>query len=41
MSASTWLTQESYDRLSAELEELSGPARVDIAKKIEIGARRG
>ena len=41
MSASTWLTQESYDRLSAELEELSGPARVDIAKKIEAARDEG
>ena len=37
----TWLTQESYDRLSAELEELSGPARVDIAKKIEAAREEG
>ena len=41
MSASTWLTQESFDRLSAELEELSGPARVDIAKKIEAAREEG
>ena len=32
-SAVTWLTQEAYDRLSAELAELEGPARLDIAKK--------
>jgi hypothetical protein len=31
----TWLTQEAYDRLKAELDYLSGPGRVDIAKKIE------
>ncbi|WBU38062.1 transcription elongation factor GreA [Homoserinibacter sp. YIM 151385] len=37
----TWLTQESYDRLAAELEELSGPARADIAKKIEIAREEG
>jgi transcription elongation factor GreA len=37
----TWLTQESYDRLSAELEELSGPARADIAKKIESARDEG
>src|SRR4029079_18539905 len=41
MSASTWLTQESFDRLSAELEELSGPARSDIAKKIEAAREEG
>ena len=39
--ATTWLTQESYDRLNAELEELSGPARADIAKKIEIAREEG
>ena len=40
-SATTWLTQESYDRLSAELEELSGPARIDIAKKLEAAREEG
>ena len=39
--ATTWLTQESYDRLSAELEELSGPARADIAKKIQAAREEG
>lgn len=39
--ATTWLTQESYDRLNAELEELSGPARADIAKKIEAAREEG
>jgi len=33
----TWLTQEAYDRLKAELDHLSGPGRVEIAKKIEAG----
>jgi len=37
----TWLTQESYDRLKAELAELEGPARVDIAKKIEAAREEG
>jgi len=37
----TWLTQESYDRLTAELAELEGPARVDIAKKIEAAREEG
>ncbi|HEV7742857.1 MAG TPA: transcription elongation factor GreA [Pseudolysinimonas sp.] len=41
LPATTWLTQESYDRLSAELEELSGPARADIAKKIEAAREEG
>ena len=31
----TWLTQEAYDRLKAELDHLSGQGRADIAKKIE------
>ncbi len=40
-AAETWLTQEAYDRLSAELDELSGPARTDIAKKIEAAREEG
>ncbi|MAT18356.1 MAG: transcription elongation factor GreA [Leifsonia sp.] len=40
-AATTWLTQESFDRLSAELEHLSGPARVEIAKKIEAAREEG
>ncbi len=40
-SAVTWLTQEAYDRLSAELEELSGPGRTEIAKKIEQAREEG
>ena len=39
--AVTWLTQEAYDRLSAELEELSGPGRLEIAKKIEQAREEG
>ncbi|MER5647816.1 transcription elongation factor GreA [Streptosporangium sp. NPDC002524] len=37
----TWLTQEAYDRLKAEFEHLSGPGRVDIAKKIEAAREEG
>ena len=37
----TWLTQEAYDRLSNELEELSGPARIEIAKRIEAAREEG
>ncbi|MDP9395201.1 MAG: transcription elongation factor GreA [Actinomycetota bacterium] len=37
----TWLTQEAYDRLQSELEHLSGPGRVDIAKKIEAAREEG
>jgi transcription elongation factor GreA len=40
-SAVTWLTQEAYDRLSAELEDLSGPGRTEIAKKIEQAREEG
>jgi transcription elongation factor GreA len=31
----TWLTQEAYDRLKAELDYLQGPFKVEIARKIE------
>src|SRR3954452_301248 len=34
----TWLTQEAYDRLKAELDRLSGPARAEISQR--IGAAR-
>ena len=37
----TWLTQEAYDRLKAELDYLSGPGRIDIAKKIEAARDEG
>ncbi|RCG31327.1 transcription elongation factor GreA [Sphaerisporangium album] len=37
----TWLTQEAYDRLKSEFEYLSGPGRVDIAKKIEAAREEG
>jgi transcription elongation factor GreA len=37
----TWLTQEAFDRRSAELEHLSGEGRLEIAKKIEIAREEG
>ena len=37
----TWLTQEAYDQLKAELEYLSGPARIEISKKIEAAREEG
>jgi len=37
----TWLTQEAYDRLKAELDHLAGQGRVDIAKKIEAARDEG
>jgi transcription elongation factor GreA len=39
--AVTWLTQETYDRLKAEFDYLSGPRRADIAKKIEAAREEG
>ncbi|MGZ4752152.1 MAG: transcription elongation factor GreA, partial [Oryzihumus sp.] len=33
-TAAGFLTQEAYDRLKAELEQLSGEGRTEIAKKI-------
>ena len=38
---SSYLTQEAYDRLSAELENLSGPGRSEIAKRIEAAREEG
>jgi transcription elongation factor GreA len=40
-TAITWLTQEAYDRLSAELEQLSGPGRAEIVKRIEQAREEG
>lgn len=37
----TWLTQEAYDQLKAELEYLSGPARTEIASKIAAAREEG
>jgi transcription elongation factor GreA len=37
----TWLTQDAYDRLKAELEYLQGPYRVEIARKIEAAREEG
>jgi transcription elongation factor GreA len=37
----TWLTQEAYDRLKAELQYLQGPYKVEIAKKIEAAREEG
>ncbi len=36
-----WVTQEAYDRLSAELEQLSGEGRAEIAKRIEAARDEG
>jgi transcription elongation factor GreA len=37
----TWLTQEAYDRLSAELEEAKGPKRAEIVARIEAAREEG
>ena len=37
----TWLTQEAFDRLAAELEELSTHGREEIAKRIEAAREEG
>ncbi|MEY4499404.1 MAG: hypothetical protein RL319_392, partial [Actinomycetota bacterium] len=41
MSETTWLTQEAYDRLSAELEQLVKFGRKEIAKKISEAREEG
>ncbi|MGW3665573.1 transcription elongation factor GreA [Streptomyces sp. NPDC005141] len=37
----TWLTQEAYNQLRAELDHLSGPARTEIAAKIAAAREEG
>ncbi|MGO3147048.1 MAG: transcription elongation factor GreA [Leucobacter sp.] len=37
----TWLTQEAFNRLQAELDELSGPGRKEIASRIEAAREEG
>lgn len=36
-----WLTQEAYDRLTAELEHLKGPARAEISQRIADAREEG
>jgi transcription elongation factor GreA len=36
-----WMTQESYDKLTAELENLKGPVREDIVNKIAAARDEG
>ena len=40
-SSVTWLTQEAFDRRTAELEQLTGEGRLEIAKKIETAREEG
>ena len=37
----TWLSQEAFDRLTEELEHLSGPGRAEIAERIEAARDEG
>jgi transcription elongation factor GreA len=37
----TWLTQEAYDRLKAELDHASGAGRAEIVAKIEAAREEG
>lgn len=36
-----WLTQDAYDRLAKELEELEGPGRAEIAERIAAARDEG
>ncbi|WP_018155008.1 transcription elongation factor GreA [Demetria terragena] len=40
-ASASFLTQDAYDRLHAELEELSGPGRTEISKRIEAAREEG
>jgi transcription elongation factor GreA len=37
----TWLTQETYDRLKAELDQLSTTGRAEVVKRIEAARSEG
>lgn len=37
----TWLTQEAFDRLQAELDHLTGPARTEVTRRIEAARAEG
>ena len=40
-TATTWLTEEAYNRLKAELEHLTGPGRAEITERIEAARSEG
>ena len=40
-TAHTWLTPEAHARLQASLEDMTGPVRADIVKKIEAARDEG
>jgi transcription elongation factor GreA len=39
--STVWLTQEAFDKLKAELEELKGPVRAEIVAKISAAREEG
>ncbi|MDP9831737.1 MULTISPECIES: transcription elongation factor GreA [Trueperella] len=41
MAETTWLSKESFDRLSAELEEMKTTGRAEIAQRIEAARSEG
>ncbi|MDR1117739.1 MAG: transcription elongation factor GreA [Bifidobacteriaceae bacterium] len=41
MTDATWLTQEAYDRLAAELAHLQGEGMADVVRKIEAARAEG
>lgn len=41
MAETTWLSQESFDRLTAELEHLKTTGRTEIAERIEAARSEG
>ncbi len=41
MTEVTWLTQEAYDGLAAELADREGPRRTEITKRIEAAREEG
>ena len=41
MAETTWMTQDAYDRLTAELEHLKGPGRSEITARIEQARSEG
>ena len=40
-TAAGFLTQEAHDRLKAELDQLTGKGRIEIARKIEEAREEG
>ena len=40
-TSTTWLTEDAYSRLKAELDHLTGPGRSEIAQRIEAARSEG